>query len=141
MPATLFKRDYNTSTFLWILQNFKERCFFLEHLLWMLFFRSSCLEVFCKKVVLRNFAKFTRKHLRQSLLSHLSLRLYFPLRTTLCPNVVNLSIVILKISWTSSVSNNLDSSVKLIKNYLSSKFAEGILSTAVQNHFFEVVWF
>ena len=25
------------------------------------------LEVFCKKVVLRNFAKFTRKHLRQRL--------------------------------------------------------------------------
>ena len=29
--------------------------------------RSSCLEVFYKKVVLRNFAKFTRKHLCQSL--------------------------------------------------------------------------
>ena len=29
--------------------------------------RSSRLEVFCKKDVLRNFAKFTGKHLRQSL--------------------------------------------------------------------------
>ena len=28
--------------------------------------RSSCPEVFCKKVVLRNFAKFTGKHLCQS---------------------------------------------------------------------------
>ena len=31
-------------------------------------FRSSRPEVFCKKGVLRNFAKFTGKHLRQSLL-------------------------------------------------------------------------
>ena len=31
--------------------------------------RSSRLEVFCKKGVLRNFAKFTGKHLCQSLLS------------------------------------------------------------------------
>ena len=30
--------------------------------------RSSCPEVFCKKGVLRNFAKLTRKHLCQSLL-------------------------------------------------------------------------
>ena len=30
-------------------------------------YRSSHLEVFCKKVVLRNFAKFTKKHLCQSL--------------------------------------------------------------------------
>ena len=30
-------------------------------------FRSSRQEVFCKKGVLRNFAKFTRKHLCQSL--------------------------------------------------------------------------
>ena len=29
--------------------------------------RSSCPEVFCKKGVLRNFAKFTGKHLCQSL--------------------------------------------------------------------------
>ena len=29
--------------------------------------RSSCLEVFCKKGVLRNFTKFTGKHLCQSL--------------------------------------------------------------------------
>ena len=31
------------------------------------FFRSSHREVFCKKVVLKNFAKFTGKHLCQSL--------------------------------------------------------------------------
>ena len=30
--------------------------------------RSSHLEVFCKKAVLRRFTKFTRKHLCQSLL-------------------------------------------------------------------------
>ena len=30
--------------------------------------RSNGAEVFCRKVVLRNFAKFTGKHLRQSLL-------------------------------------------------------------------------
>ena len=30
-------------------------------------YRSSCPEVFCKKVVLRNFGKFTGKHLCQSL--------------------------------------------------------------------------
>ena len=30
-------------------------------------FRSTSPEVFCKKDVLRNFAKFTGKHLRQSL--------------------------------------------------------------------------
>ena len=29
-------------------------------------FRSSCPEVFCKKDVLRNFAKLTGKHLRES---------------------------------------------------------------------------
>ena len=29
-------------------------------------FRSSCLEVFCEKGVLRNFAKFTEKHLCQT---------------------------------------------------------------------------
>ena len=29
--------------------------------------RSSCPEVFCEKSVLKNFAKFTGKHLRQSL--------------------------------------------------------------------------
>ena len=30
-------------------------------------YRRSCLEVLCKKGVLKNFAKFTGKHLRQSL--------------------------------------------------------------------------
>ena len=30
-------------------------------------FRSSCLKMFCRKSVLRNFVKFTRKHLFQSL--------------------------------------------------------------------------
>ena len=33
----------------------------------MRFYRSSCPEVFCKKGVLRNFAKFTGKHLCQNL--------------------------------------------------------------------------
>ena len=39
--------------------------FLNQHLLKV---RSSCLEVFCKEGVLRNFAKFTEKHLCQSLL-------------------------------------------------------------------------
>ena len=30
-------------------------------------YRSSCPEMFCRKGVLRNFTKFTGKHLRQSL--------------------------------------------------------------------------
>ena len=34
---------------------------------WITFQRSGCPEVFCKKGVLRNFIKFTRKHLCQSL--------------------------------------------------------------------------
>ena len=34
---------------------------------WITFQRSSCPEVFCKKGVLRNVIKFTRKHLCQSL--------------------------------------------------------------------------
>ena len=34
------------------------------------FSRSSCPEVFCKKGIFRNFAKFTRKHLCQSLSSN-----------------------------------------------------------------------
>ena len=33
-----------------------------------MFFRSSCPEMFCKKAILRDFPKFTRKHLCQSLL-------------------------------------------------------------------------
>ena len=38
----------------------------LELLYWALI-RSSCPEVFCEKGVLRNFTKFTGKHLCQSL--------------------------------------------------------------------------
>ena len=36
-------------------------------LIWLKTYRSSCPEAFCKKGVLRNFAKFTGKHLCQSL--------------------------------------------------------------------------
>ena len=39
----------------------------LIHHIGMATFRSSCLEVFCKKAVLSHFAKFTGKHLCQSL--------------------------------------------------------------------------
>ena len=46
----------------------------------LLFFKSSRLEVFCKKGVIRNFAKFTGKHLCQSLffnkVASLDLQLY-----------------------------------------------------------------
>ena len=35
-------------------------------LIWLKTYRSSCPEAFCKKGVLRNFAKFTGKHLCQS---------------------------------------------------------------------------
>ena len=37
-----------------------------SYVLCLLNFRSSLLEVFCKKVILRNFAKFTGKRLCQS---------------------------------------------------------------------------
>ena len=40
--------------------------FFLEGCFKLLTIRSSCPEVFCKKGVLRYFAKFTGKHLHQS---------------------------------------------------------------------------
>ena len=40
---------------------------FTFHLLLLLIIRSSRTEVFCKKVILRNFKKFTGKHLCQSL--------------------------------------------------------------------------
>ena len=47
-------------------------------------FRSSRPEIFCKKGVLRNFAKFTRKHLCESLffnnVAYLSLQLYLKKR-------------------------------------------------------------
>ena len=44
--------------------------FFIEHLWWLLLdlflaCGSSLLEVFCRKVVLRNFAKFTGKHKKE----------------------------------------------------------------------------
>ena len=45
------------------LKNFQER-YVLEH---MVSFRTSRPEVFCKKSVLRNFTKFTGKHLCQGL--------------------------------------------------------------------------
>ena len=42
----------------------------------MALFRSSRPEVFCKRDVLQNFAKFTRKHLCQSLFFNKGLQLY-----------------------------------------------------------------
>ena len=51
-----WKPDYGTRVFLWI------RAFFQHS-----FFRSSHMEVFCRKGVLRSFTKFTRKHQCQSL--------------------------------------------------------------------------
>ena len=35
-PATLFKRDFNTSAFLWMWQNFYKHLFFIEHVRWYL---------------------------------------------------------------------------------------------------------
>ena len=67
-------------------------------------YRSSRPEVFCKKVVLRNFAKFTEKHLCQSLFFLLKKRLWhrcFPLnfakfyRTSpVAASVINLSLLL-----------------------------------------------
>ena len=42
-------------------------CYFIQTRRSLFLYRSSRTEVFCKKVVLKNFAKFTRKHLCQSL--------------------------------------------------------------------------
>ena len=47
--------------------------FFLENLILL---QMQQPEVFCKKCVLQNLAKFTRKHLRQSLFQALGLQLY-----------------------------------------------------------------
>ena len=44
-------------------------------------YRSSRPEVFCKKVVLRNFAEFTRKHLRKRLFFNKVARTPFSYRT------------------------------------------------------------
>ena len=44
---------------------------------WILSDKSSCPEVFCKKGVLRNFAKFTGKHLCQENTCEISKNTYF----------------------------------------------------------------
>ena len=43
----------------------KQQALIKQPLPWWINIRSSCPEVFCKKDVLRNFAKFTVKHLCQ----------------------------------------------------------------------------
>ena len=49
-----------------------------DKLIWKcIHFRSSSAEVFCKKGVLKNFEKFTRKHLCQSLFFNKNLQLYW----------------------------------------------------------------
>ena len=58
------KRDSSTDFFLWILGSFEEHLFNRTHLYYC---RSSRPKVFCVKGVLRNFTKFTGKHLCQSL--------------------------------------------------------------------------
>ena len=63
-PSTLL-RISKTGTFLWILRNFYEYLFCRTSVNGCL--RSKGPEVFCKKVVLKKFTKFTGKHLCQSL--------------------------------------------------------------------------
>ena len=46
---------------------FPIRSYLTLFFIWATDFRSSCSEVFCRKAVFRNFAKFTGKHLCQSL--------------------------------------------------------------------------
>ena len=41
-PVTLFKRDFNAGVFLWILRNFNEQLFFIEHLQWQLLYWRNC---------------------------------------------------------------------------------------------------
>ena len=66
-PATLLKKRLWHRRFLVDFEKFLRTPFFTEHLQWLLLilthFRSSRLEVFYKKGVLRNFTKFTGKHL------------------------------------------------------------------------------
>ena len=71
-PTTLLKRDSSTvifnrtppGDFFWLL----ELCKFSIKIEILRNFRSSRPKVFCEKDVLRNFTKFTGKHLRQSLI-------------------------------------------------------------------------
>ena len=66
-PATLLKKRLWHKRFPVDFAKFLRTPFFTEHLQWLLLilthFRSSRPEVFNKKGVLRNFAKFTGKHL------------------------------------------------------------------------------
>ena len=64
---SVLKKDLIKGTFLYLMQfqrllNFAQMRYFLS-----VNNRSSCPEVFCEKGVLTNFAKFTGKHLCQSL--------------------------------------------------------------------------
>ena len=66
----LLQRDSDTGVFLWILQNFKEILFYRTiqgDCLYIINFHKQRPEVFYEKDVLRNFTKFTGKHLCQSL--------------------------------------------------------------------------
>ena len=56
------RRRFTKQVSLKIMKNLQE-CFCAG----VVFYRSSCLEIFCRKGFLRNFAKFTGKHLCQSL--------------------------------------------------------------------------
>ena len=71
--ATLLKKDFSRGAFLWVFDFF--RTAFSQNTLGDCFwtnlefsgqYRSSHPEVFCKKCVLNNFAKYTGKHLCQS---------------------------------------------------------------------------
>ena len=77
-PATLLKKRLWHWCFPVNFAKFLRTPFYTEHLWWLLLqkvylridftqLRSSRLEVFCRKRVLRNFAKFTGKHVSESL--------------------------------------------------------------------------
>ena len=77
-PTTLLKKRLWHWCFPVNFTKFLRTPFYLEHLWWLLLqtvylridfkqLRSSRLEVFCRKRVLRNFAKFTGKHVSESL--------------------------------------------------------------------------
>ena len=72
-PTTLLKKESLAQVFSYEICKISKNTFFIEHLQTTAsdlssVLRSSRPEVFCKKGVLRNFAKFAGKHLCQTLL-------------------------------------------------------------------------
>ena len=65
-PSLLMPFLYDKAITKYVNKEVKEMKFWIFSEIW-LFFRSTCPGVFCKKGALRNFAKFTGKHLFQGI--------------------------------------------------------------------------